>query len=222
MTTTPRPWEPLKPWHARLGIPAMALYLAGNALAALDLPAVPGPVLYLAALLILISIAAPAWQNLHDRGWRLVAGLLGALFIAFIFQGMVWPTVLQALGLPTDNSNTEWVTGLVKASPLVMGLMVVVVGPVVEEVLYRFALFRPLHEVNALLGHLVTALCFGLQHIAVAVFVNHNTAEWWQLPSYLVFSLVMSVLYARTRTLWAPILVHVALNGIGFAFMMLG
>lgn len=125
------------------------------------------------------------------------------------------------LGVPVESANNQSLLEQVHAAPLLMGLLIIVAGPIVEEVLYRFTIFRPLHQVNPVLGHTATALLFGLQHIAVAVFVNGNAVEWWHLPSYAAASLVLSLLYTRSRTLLIPIGVHMATNALGF-MMMLG
>lgn len=220
MNTVVPALETLRGWHAWLGIPAGLLYMAGNALRAAGLPTIPGPVLYAAALAILISIAPAAWRGLRRLRWRALMFIGIGLVLVFVFQSMVWPTVLQNLGVPTDNTNTQQVAEWVKASPVLMGVLLIVVGPIVEEVLYRFAIFRTLHRLNPLLGHIVTALLFGLQHVAVAVLVNGNTVEWWQLPGYVVFSLVMSGLYVRSGTLAIPAAVHMASNALGFLTLL--
>ena len=107
-------------------------------------------------------------------------------------------------------------------SPVLMGLMVVVAGPAVEEVLYRFVLLRPLLKVNSPLAHAVAALAFGFQHVAVAVLVNHDTAQLWNIIPYAAFGLIQSVLYVRRRSLIGPILVHVLVNGLGLAAVLAG
>lgn len=212
--------ETLRPWQAWLGIPVGLLYMAGNALEAAGLPTVPGPVLYAAALIILISIAPTAWRGLKRLRWRALMLMGIGLGLVFAFQGILWPTILQNLGVPLDNTNTQQVAKWVQTSPVLMGVLVIVVGPVVEEVLYRFAIFRTLHHLNPVLGHVVTSLLFGLQHIAVAVFVNGNAVELWQLPGYVFFSLVMSVLYIRSGTLLVPVGVHMASNALGFLTLL--
>ena len=103
-----------------------------------------------------------------------------------------------------------------------MGLMVVVAGPAVEEVLYRFVLLRSLMKVNSPLAHAVAALAFGFQHVAVAVLVNHDTAQLWNIVPYAAFGLIQSVLYVRGRSLIGPILVHVLVNGLGLAIVLAG
>mgnify|MGYP003362460305 CR=1 FL=1 len=145
-----------------------------------------------------------------------------AFALAFALNAFVWPAIVQVLGLPSANTNQEMVRALVLRAPVLMGLMVVVAAPAVEEVLYRFVLLRSLLKVNPPLAHAVAALAFGFQHVAVAVLVNHDTAQLWDIVPYAAFGLIQSVLYVRRRSLIGPILVHVLVNGLGLATVLAG
>ena len=223
-SSSPQALEPLRWWHLLLGLPAMALYMLGNALAGLGLVSSPWPgrVVYAIAVVILASVIRTSWSSFRAQGWRAAAGVLLAFALAFALNALVWPAIVQVLGLPGANTNQEMVRALVLRAPVLMGLMVVVAGPVVEEVLYRFVLLRPLLKVNSPLAHAVAALAFGFQHVAVAVLVNHDTAQLWNIVPYAAFGLIQSVLYVRQRSLIGPILVHVLVNGLGLAAVLAG
>ena len=201
--------------------------MLGNALAGLGLVDSPWPgrALYAIAAVILASIIRTSWKSFRARGWRTALDVLLAFVLAFALNAFVWPAIVQVLGLPSANinqENQEMVRALVLRAPVLMGLMVVVAGPVVEEVLYRFVLLRPLLKVNSPLAHAVAALAFGFQHVAVAVLVNHDTAQLWDIVPYAAFGLIQSVLYVRQRSLIGPILVHVLVNGLGLATVLAG
>lgn len=153
---------------------------------------------------------------------RTALDVLLAFVLAFALNAFAWPAIVQVLGLPSANTNQEMVRALVLRAPVLMGLMVVVAGPAVEEVLYRFVLLRSLLKVNSPLAHAVAALAFGFQHVAVAVLVNHDTAQLWNIVPYAAFGLIQSVLYVRGRSLIGPILVHVLVNGLGLAIVLAG
>ena len=223
-SSSPQALEPLRWWHLLLGLPAVALYMLGNALAGLGLVDSPWPgrVLYAIAAVILVSIIRTSWKSFRARGWRAALDVLLAFVLAFALNAFVWPAIVQILGLPSANTNQEMVKALVLRAPVLMGLMVVVAGPAVEEVLYRFVLLRSLMKVNSPLAHAVAALAFGFQHVAVAVLVNHDTAQLWNIVPYAAFGLIQSVLYVRQRSLIGPILVHVLVNGLGLAAVLAG
>ena len=223
-SSSPQALEPLRRWHLLLGLPAVTLYMLGNALAGLGLVSSPWPGrgLYVIAAVILVSIIRTSWMSFRERGWRAVLDVLLAFVLAFALNAFAWPLVVQVLGLPGADTNQEMVRALVLRAPILMGLMVAVAGPVVEEVLYRFVLLRPLLKVNSPLAHASVALAFGFQHVAAAVLVNHDAAQLWNIIPYAVFSLIQSVLYVRQRSLIGPILVHVLVNGLGLAIVLAG
>jgi membrane protease YdiL (CAAX protease family) len=115
---------------------------------------------------------------------------------------LVWILLTHALGLSR--------VGLVEA-PKVLGdertlrtfafavLLMGLLAPVAEEMLFRGALFRKwrLH-LGPAKAAVVTSVMFGLGHA--------------NAPSTALFALAMAVLYTTTRTLWAPVAAHVANN----------
>ena len=63
-TPTPRPsWERLRPWHLLVGLPAVAAYALAPWLVSQGVP-VPGPLVWLAAVAIGVSIAREWWRSL--------------------------------------------------------------------------------------------------------------------------------------------------------------
>ena len=196
-------------------------FLLGIVLGAAYVPCA-GPVL------AAVSVAGSTGQIGADTVTLAVSFGLGtavpllAFALAFALNAFVWPAIVQILGLPSANTNQEMVRALVLRAPVLMGLMVVVAGPAAEEVLYRFVLLRSLLKVNSPLAHAVAALAFGFQHVAVAVLVNHDTAQLWNIVPYAAFGLIQSVLYVRQRSLIGPILVHVLVNGLGLAAVLAG
>jgi hypothetical protein len=88
-------------------------------------------------------------------------------------------------------------------------LVVVVLAPVVEELLFRgFLLNRWGRRWGLRAGIIVSSMVFAVLH-----------AHWVGL---FVFGVVMSLLYVATGSLWAPVLAHVLNNGLAFVLAFLG
>jgi membrane protease YdiL (CAAX protease family) len=101
--------------------------------------------------------------------------------------------------------------------PPAVWLNAVLGSPFAEELLYRQIVFRTLSERFAVWkAVVVSALWFTLLHVPVG-FVTHTPLE---LPIYLVticgYGVVFAVLYAFTRSLWAPLIPH-AVNNLYYA-----
>jgi len=81
---------------------------------------------------------------------------------------------------------------------------IVLVGPLTEELLYRGAgvsLFLPYGTATAVI---VTSVFFGLAHGLLL-----------SLGAFVLFGLVTAVLRIRTRSIYPPLVVHVAFNTLG-------
>ncbi len=89
-------------------------------------------------------------------------------------------------------------------------LVLVVIGPLVEELVFRGLLFGALApRIGILLGALVSALLFGLAHGDPVLF-----------PSLAALGFVNALLYARTANLTAPVVLHGLSNALGAAFLI--
>jgi len=90
-------------------------------------------------------------------------------------------------------------------------VLVVLAGPIVEEVLYRGLLQESLRRHRVLMGGspwgsiIITSIFFTLMHI--------GAADWQGLPSLFVLSLGLGWVFTRTGRLIAPITVHILFNG---------
>lgn len=96
-SSSPQALEPLRWWHLLLGLPAVALYMLGNALAGLGLVDSPWPgrVLYAIAAVIFASIIRASWKSFRARGWRTALDVLLAFVLAFALNAFAWPAIVQ-------------------------------------------------------------------------------------------------------------------------------
>ena len=89
-------------------------------------------------------------------------------------------------------------------------LVLVALGPLVEEMVFRGLLFGALApRIGVLLGGLVSALLFGLAHGDPVLF-----------PSLAALGFVNALLYARTANLTAAVVLHGLSNALGAAFLI--
>ncbi len=82
--------------------------------------------------------------------------------------------------------------------------LIVVVGPVAEEIFFRgYAFRRLLARVNVPVAYLLSSLLFALMHM--------NPSG---IPAYTVLALIVAWSYRRTGSLWTPVIAHVVHNAI--------
>lgn len=102
-----------------------------------------------------------------------------------------------------DSAQGPWL--------VVLGLVVVLGAPFVEELVYRGFLQAGLQSrINDVVALVVTALWFAAIHGRVAEF-----------PGLLSFALVLGVTFQLTKRLGMPVVAHLAFNATGLAFLAL-
>jgi membrane protease YdiL (CAAX protease family) len=90
----------------------------------------------------------------------------------------------------------------------VMIVMVVLLGPIVEEIVFRgILLHRFAHKWGARKAIVVSSIIFGLLHADIL--------------GHAVFGIVLSLIYIRTASLWLPIAIHVLNNALALSLMAL-
>jgi membrane protease YdiL (CAAX protease family) len=109
--------------------------------------------------------------------------------------------------LPDPGQSLAEATLLTATSParlVVVMLVVACVGPLVEELFFRGALFGALRQSHPLLGaSCVTAVCFVVGHL-----------DYHKWPALLVVAVVLTHLRAMSGSLLPSLAMHVAFNAV--------
>ncbi len=122
--------------------------------------------------------------------------------------------VRTALGQPPENPQIELLfpEGLSVAAGAVMVALVVVVVPFVEELVFRGVLLDALRErVGPVGAVLVTAGLFGLMHGEPSIVVATT-----------LLGGVLGVLRLRSGSIWPPVALHAANNGLAVVAILVG
>lgn len=103
----------------------------------------------------------------------------------------------------------ETISSLFISDALIAGVYVVVLAPIIEELMLRGILFNRLRfALPFYAANLIQAVVFGIYH-------------WDIIQGIYAFGigLILGYIFEKTRTLYAPILVHMMINGSGFLIM---
>ncbi len=200
---------------------AVGLWAAAMLVSLVGLPATTFP-----AHLVFIALL---WRPVRDAVRGVVQHPGALLWGLLAFAGMIASSVVgdiitqvlsQVFGLGVVTSANEAdLAARVAAAPVTMALLMVVIGPLQEELFYRYGIVRIVGRRNTALGHAGSALLFGLQHVVVALIAGDLT-QVVLLPGYVLSGLVLSLVYARSRNLLAPYLGHALANGLGLALLL--
>ena len=86
------------------------------------------------------------------------------------------------------------------------------VAPIVEEIVFRGAVFGALRQKNRLLAYVVSVLLFSLYHVW-----GYMLADWKLIIfiiQYIPVSFLLCRLYERTSSIWSCIFMHMLVNSI--------
>ncbi len=188
-----------------------------------DTPTMP----HVAALTAITSYAVVlslVWRNLTaeegvsitDIGVR--AGrfswpaTLGIAILIYLTMSMIAGIYVQTTGYVNEQQITSWVSESLEGDPVVLGLLlvaVVVMGPVVEELVFRGYLQSALAEkMPPWVAVALSSLVFGAFHLELGAF-----------PLLVLAGAGMGAVYQITGALWPAILMHMVSNGLS-AFLI--
>ena len=181
--------------------------------------------LCLAAIWLLRRPLSQAWAGLraYPKG-RLVVTLL---LLPVIDEAMTWAEWLitdwleGTMGVVSGNQSAIEELAATGTHTWLFVLVTAVAGPILEELIFRYGIFRPLERRSRFVAYVVTAGLFALMHVwAYAVF----DGDWVQLLDglvYLVGGVVLTAVYDVTGNITFPILLHIWCNSVATYYMLL-
>lgn len=152
--------------------------------------------------------APPASLGLRPAPWPRSLLYVGLGLVAILALNAGWSVVMERFGLAGQPDIVplfgEGLTGLLSAL-----LVAAVVAPVAEELFFRGFLYAGLRDCWGLpAGVAISSILFGVVHLTPGVMV----------PITLMGAL-LAWLYEATDSLWPPIVLHAAYNGLAVIIM---
>ena len=118
-------------------------------------------------------------------------------------------------GLSSANQNA--LVSMLEVQPLPILLASIVIAPLLEELVFRVAIFKGIYPYSRIAAYLASGGIFGLVHILDGLLAGDLSQLAYLLP-YGLLGMVFCWLYEKKGTLAVPVLVHMSNN---FVSMML-
>ena len=150
-------------------------------------------------------------------GKVLVTAVFG--FVLYITLNYVISFAILFLNPQHINANNEAIDSMADQHYLLMTLGTVLLVPITEETLYRGLIFGTIYRKNAVLGYILSTVIFSAVHVVGYIGLQDTTELLISFVQYLPAGLALGWAYARSGTIWTPILIHAAVNWIGMAAM---
>jgi len=112
------------------------------------------------------------------------------------------------------NLNDTTISAQINDAPRVTLLIVVLLAPFVEEVLFRGLVFGGLKGKNRLMAYVVSCVLFAALHVWQFAVVQRDITYFLLMVQYLVPGLVLAWAYDRSGSIWSPFAIHAAANAL--------
>lgn len=112
------------------------------------------------------------------------------------------------------NLNDTTIAASVNAAPRMTTLIVVLLAPFVEEVLFRGLVFGCLKERSRAVAYAASSLLFAFTHVWTFALSAWDAGYLLLMVQYLVPGLVFAWAYDRSGTLWTSIALHAVVNAL--------
>ena len=164
---------------------------------------------FLFCLALMWKYLRGAFDRLCDNKILNFAAFISAYVAYFMLSLIVSALLLLILGDEFSNPNNEELASL--PSGIVMGLGIFI-APVVEEILFRGALFGSLRRKNRIAAYVISMLVFGIYHIWQYALVSMDWEVLIYALQYAAAGYALAWLYEQTSCIWLPIFMHMAIN----------
>lgn len=143
-------------------------------------------------------------------GEALILGFVGYYIMNF---GIEW--IMEQFLPSFSNYNDKAIADMMRGNYFLMFIGTVILVPPVEECFFRGLIFRNLYGKSKWAAYSVSILAFAIIHI-IGYIGKYSALELlFAVIQYLPAGLCLAWSYTRSDTIFAPILIHAAINYVG-------
>ena len=170
-------------------------------------------VLFAVTVLIFHKFLARTCRNLADNLRGACRMLLGGLVALYGLNELAYRLTNLIIANRTNLNDTA-ISAQMDSAPYMTLLIVVLLAPFVEEVLFRGLVFGNLKGKSRPVAYVVSCALFALLHVWQFAVVKQDITYFLLMVQYLVPGLVLAWAYEHSGTLWTSIAIHAAANAL--------
>lgn len=143
-------------------------------------------------------------------------GVIFTLVLSYMVAVMLsWAVQLIALAFGVDLAsppNNDTVMDMAGQGFNAVFAMSVFLAPIVEEPLFRGAVFGSIYKRNRYAAYAVSTLLFSLYHVWQYAVVYGDVTYLVYMLNYVPASVALAFAYERSGSIWVPMALHAAIN----------
>ena len=169
---------------------------------------------FLFCLLFMWKFLKKSFHDIFEKRVRFLRAVIGSLLLYFALAWVASTIVVVVVGdyELAVNPNSANINELVLEDFNVMAVMSVIFAPIVEECMFRGALFGTIRKKSRFWAYFATIVLFAVYHLYAYFITDYSWQLWVYLLQYVPASLVLCRLYERSGTIWCPIALHAVIN----------
>lgn len=166
-----------------------------------------------AILIILINlfIKNPSYierQTKEKKRYVILWAIVG-FAVVMIYQIIAGAINMYVFGAPNKSPNTARLMKVAQEIPLFI-ILISTVGPILEEFVFRKIIFGEIY--NLIKGNKVVSFLIAAIVSSIIFSAAHGDPSFFII--YFGMGFIFSALYAYTKRIWVPILVHIMQNSL--------
>ena len=174
-------------------------------------------VLYSMSFLILLfpmlSYLRNSFSAIFDHPGKFITSVLMGISAHYVLSFIL--SFLLLLIMPElANPNTDAIISEANNNTAQTLVFTVLLAPIIEETIFRGALFGTIRKKHRILAYIITTIVFSIYHLWSFFFISYSNALWLYLLQYVPITVILCLTYEKVGTLWSPILIHAVINFI--------
>ncbi len=150
-----------------------------------------------------------------DRTMYCISEICGCYLSMWVINIVI--NSLMLLVLPEENPNNAAIFDMAGMNFGMVSAMAICLAPIVEEIIFRGAIFTLGRKKNRVLGYALSVAFFSIYH--VWGYAIENPLNLLFLLQYLPVSFLLCRCYERTNSLWSCIFFHMVVNAMSMYSM---
>lgn len=171
--------------------------------------------IYIGMIIISVSLAWPLLkENAKSIHWPKFFENIALLFVGVYVISILASSIIALTTGAVDSNNEMMIQEQMRLNPVLMTFTTLIYAPLVEEIVFRGAIYRTLEpKFGFWISGIIAGCCFGMIHVYDSLLAG-NFADCLYLIQYGGVGILFCYAYKINHSIYSPMLLHFINNFI--------